>query len=126
MKKILYLTTILFCSLSLVAFSQSRKDKKKAEIITKYTLSFSSKGEGYDADAKQAIIKFIKDYELRKDVVLKYFEIPWGREGEFDMCFNLDNMGIRARKDFVTKINKFIAKYPLVQGITNQPCRSNR
>lgn len=126
MKKILYLTAILLCSLSLSVFSQSRKDKKKAKIITKYTISFSSKGEGYDADAKQAIIKFIKDYELKKDVALKYFEIPWGKEGEFDMCFNLDNMGPHVRKDFATKMNKFIVKYPLVQGITNQPCRSNR
>lgn len=126
MKKGLYYSILMLCLLSISAFSQSKHDKKKAKVITKYSLSFISKGEGYDAVAKQEISKFIKDYELKKDVVLRYFEIPWGREGEFDMCFNLDNMGKSVRKDFVNKMNKFIEKYPLVQGITNEPCRSNR
>ncbi|MES2838289.1 MAG: hypothetical protein V4667_12240 [Bacteroidota bacterium] len=126
MKKLFYYSTLILCLLSVSAFSQSRKDKKKAKVITKYSLSFVSKGEGYDAVAKQEVGKFIKEYEIKKDVILRYFEIPWGREGEFDLCFNLDNMSKSIRKDFVNKMNKFIEKYPLVQGITNEPCRSNR
>lgn len=117
---------LMLSLLSVSAYSQTRKDKKKAKIITKYTISFISKGEGPDVVAKQEIGKFLKEYEVKKDVVLRYFEIPWGREGEFDMCFNLDNMSKSIRKDFVNKMNKFIEKYSLVQGITNEPCRSNR
>lgn len=123
--KALQLIILLLLVVS-TGFAQSRKDAKKAKVITKYTLSFTSKGEGYDAVARQEVTKFIKEYELKKDVALKYFEIPWGREGEFDMCFNLDNMSKSVRKDFAHKMDKFITKYPLVKSITNEPCRSNR
>ncbi len=84
-------------------------------------VSFISIGQGINFEASKYFPSVIEKFNKEKKVKLKYEIIPWGREGEFNYCFN-EQPKI---KEFIIFAKKEMAKYENVEFHEN-PLNCNR
>lgn len=80
-----------------------------------FTVSFISKGEGIDRDLKtkfeEGLAKFNADQQLNLTPEKK----PWGREGEFNLEFDLKNLSTKQKKAFSSFVKETIGNSDMLQ-----------
>jgi hypothetical protein len=125
MKKILFLFILTFTTLSLVGQTATPENKtatpvkkkrfwkkrKKTAVVTKTTeinpkyrlaLSFISYGTGTDGKMYQKVDSFLKV----QPKPLVCVDQPWGREGELDKYFLLNELDKKAQTEFIAQLKK--------------------
>lgn len=86
-------------------------------------VSFISIGAGTDPDAKAILEAYVYDYKLKNNKVVAYYMIPWGREGEVDCCFPLDELNASEQKNFIEGLYKIVQGKELIQITENMKSR---
>jgi hypothetical protein len=85
-------------------------------------ITFSSRGEGINGDARKSLDEYIKHFESNKNVQINYHMKSWGREGETDYCFNLSNLNSTDQNDFVSQAKELLKSANLVSISENKNC----
>ena len=52
--------------------------------------------------------------------------VPWGREGEVDLCYLLDELDNEAQASFVAEVKERLSYRSLVQFAENETCQHKR
>lgn len=86
-------------------------------------VSFISFGAGTDPEAKAILEAYVYDYKLKNNKVVSYYMIPWGREGEVDCCFPLDELNASEQNNFIDGLKKVIQGKELIQVNENMKSR---
>jgi hypothetical protein len=86
-------------------------------------VSFISIGAGTDPEAKAILEDYVYDYKLKNNKVVSYYTIPWGREGEVDCCFTLEELNASEQNNFIDGLNKVIQGKELIQITENMKSR---
>ena len=74
------------------AQNEASVPEKVMESSYPVTVSFYSIGEGTDGSAITRFKEFILEFNTKESVLLAYETNPWGREGEVDYCFKLEEL----------------------------------
>ncbi len=127
MKSIVYIC-ILFSLVSCDTPKRLAKKKAKEELLTadinyRFSVSFISIGSGTDGKAKKVFEAFIADFNTKNKCKLVYETTPWGREGEVDCCFPLDELNASEQNNFIEGLKKAIAGKELIQINENMKSR---
>lgn len=85
-------------------------------------VSFISQAAGID---RQLHPKFMELYKSYKPAVTAEVT-PWGREGEVDYCFKLNELNSKQQKDFVQKVREAMGNTDMVYIKENAPCVHKR
>ncbi|MFN0189568.1 MAG: hypothetical protein ACKVQV_12780 [Bacteroidia bacterium] len=101
----------------------TREQAKLGPDTFRLVVSFISFGAGTDPDARALLEAYVYDYKLKNDKVVSYFMIPWGREGEVDCCFPLEELNASEQKNFIVGLNKVIQGKELIQINENMKSR---
>lgn len=101
----------------------TREQAKLGPDTFRLVVSFISIGAGTDPEAKSILEAYIYDYKLKNNKVVSYFMIPWGREGEVDCCFPLDELNASEQNNFIEGLNKVIQGKELIQVNENMKSR---
>lgn len=86
------------------------------------TISFFSKGAGTDRIHHPKFKEFISNYKP----VIAYEEARWGREGEIDYCFKLNELSTAEQEVFIEKAREILAGSDLVHINENAECVHKR
>src|SRR5262245_41438987 len=62
------------------------------EPLYRFIISFYSVGEGTEGEQMTKLEKFIPDYGKKINKDIPFEKTHWGREGEANYCFKLDNL----------------------------------
>jgi hypothetical protein len=84
-------------------------------------VSFISIGAGTDAQAREKLEQLIQQHQVDFGMPVAKEEIPWGREGEVDVCFKLLGQDKKAKDSFVKKLREAFKENKLVQITENTP-----
>ncbi len=77
-------------------------------------VAFASRASGPDAEGLKRIQELIKVYENKFNKKISYNIGRYGREGETDYSFDLNNLSKKQVKKFVAVLNKEMRKYNVV------------
>ena len=91
-----------------------------------FTVSFYSTGGGTDSKMIERFNAFVASYEKEKNVTLEHETNGWGREGEVDYCFKLDELSEKERNDFSQQAMKLLSESQLVHYMQNGQCHQRR
>jgi hypothetical protein len=80
----------------------------------RFIVSFYSKGNGTDSKLIDKYTQFIKEFELNKVLTLSNEIIYWGKEGETDFCFKLENLNQNVQNEFITESKALLKESDLV------------
>jgi hypothetical protein len=91
----------------------------------KYRLivSFISIGEGTDPDARKIMDGVIEKWNQKTGKSIEMVAMPWGREGEVDFCFRLNELSTDDQVTFVKDLKKSMEGRSLIQFAENQEGR---
>lgn len=92
------------------------------ETVYRLIISFISIGEGTDGDARQLMDNLLGIWAEHNQVTLKYDSFPWGREGEVDYCFRLNELNTELQDAFVSEMREVMKDRNLIQITENQKC----
>ncbi len=83
---------------------------KKTQIANDCILyvSFISTGAGIDREAKQNVLSFIENYNKVHNLSIVYETIRWGREGEVDFCFRLNELKKGKQNKFIQDMRELV------------------
>lgn len=81
----------------------------------KLVVSFISIGEGTDPEAAGLLAGALAEYGSSKGKSPSYIMIPWGREGEVDCCFILNELAPSEQREFIAFLKGKLASRPLIQ-----------
>ena len=96
------------------------------DLIYAFTASFYSIGEGTDGNAINSFKSYIETFNKSENVVLAYVTTPWGREGEVDYCFVLEELSGKQRAKFIEGAKKLFTEKSLVHLNENGRCHPKR
>ncbi|MEO0312272.1 MAG: hypothetical protein RIQ89_1929 [Bacteroidota bacterium] len=101
---------------------------KTAEGDTIYLLqiSFYSIGAGTDLGAITAVDELIKTSSKRYGAQINCIKKPWGREGEVDYCFLLNELTTDLQPIFIKDAKQATSQSELVRLVENSPSRHKR
>lgn len=113
MHRIFYL--IIFIVFECVSFSCATSRTKVSQEIRsqnqcRLVISFISKGGGIDRDAKKNVLAYIENYNKTHSLTLVYETVRWGREGEVDFCFALEELKKRQQVKFIDGLKTLVQK----------------
>ncbi len=91
--------------------------------MCRLTISFISMGEGTDPQAREKMDQVLNSWQEKNQMNVEKEEIPWGREGEVDFCFNLKDLKAEDQARFVKEIKEAFQGNKLVQIAENKPPR---
>jgi hypothetical protein len=116
MKLIILSTVLLFttaaCSMSRKAeLNQSVKTESSVSEDTSYRfiVSFISIGSGIDKKAKNHYEEFLNDFQLKHNVTILYEKKYWGREGEVNFCFMLNELNKEDQEKFILESKNLLS-----------------
>jgi hypothetical protein len=89
-------------------------------------VSFISIGEGIDSKARQSLDSMLNSWKEKKNKEIIAEMMPWGREGEVDYCFKLNELSAQEQTDLVNEVMTAFKGNSLVQISENQPARHKR
>lgn len=124
---VLFITCNLLLMASSCKSSSSSKSSTKMtnktenkEVKDNYTLviSFYSIGGGTDGTHIRKFNEFVENYNPKPSPIIT----PWGREGEIDYCFTLNELSTKQKKDFVNQVRELLKDCKLVHINENAPC----
>ncbi len=85
-------------------------------------LSFYSIGSGVDGNHLRKFSEFLESYQPKLNPIIT----PWGREGEVDFCFTLNELSTKQRNQFVKQVREQLKDCKLVHINENAPCVHKR
>jgi len=85
-------------------------------------ITFSSRGEGINGNAVETLNSFIDEFESQYDVSIEFNINNWGREGEKDYCFNLENLNSKIKGSFIAESKGLLEEKNLVTITENRIC----
>ncbi len=88
-------------------------------------VTFASIGAGIDPNAKLNLDNYIKSFKEKSGKLVKYGTLAWGREGEYDCEFSLNELNLNEQNDFVQGLKKQFEGNQLIQIEENKPSRFN-
>ena len=91
------------------------QNKLQADITYRVIVSFISIGAGTDPDAHPVLDAFVQQYMDTTSKKIVYQAQPWGREGEMDICFTLDNLSAEEQVNFINGLKVAFLKRELVR-----------
>jgi hypothetical protein len=106
-KQIIFLSALLMFGVVSCKCHKNQKEKPvtKTEQTTdstyRFIVSFISKGAGIDSKSNDAIASYITTFNNQNDATVKYDKINWGKEGEMDYCFKLNELKSNKQEDFI-------------------------
>jgi hypothetical protein len=89
-------------------------------------ISLISIGAGTDQEAKHDIDQFIFDYQTKFGIRVGYANQAWGREGESDMMFTLNELTAEKQGEFIKGMREKLKGRELIQIEENKKNRFNR
>lgn len=92
-----------------------RKGDEKMRLV----VSFISQGEGIDRKTNDAFVTWVKQKGN-----ITYDANNWGREGEINYCFALDNLSPAEQDKFVEEARAQLNGRPLVKFNENSSCEN--
>jgi hypothetical protein len=95
--------------------SWTREEAKAGPDNFRLVVSFISIGAGTDPDAKQSLDRYIAEFKTRTGKMPAYVMIPWGREGEVDCCFNMEELTASEQGDFIAGLRNTMKSRELIQ-----------
>ncbi|MGV3630109.1 MAG: hypothetical protein ACO1O6_02835 [Bacteroidota bacterium] len=125
MKKYLF---ILFL-LPLAACHHSKKlhdqpvSNEQAAGNMRFIVSFHSIGSGINREALKLFDAFIPGFEEKNKVKLTIQKTRWGKEGEIDYCFKLDELKPKLQEAFISETKELLKDSKWVLYKENSPCR---
>lgn len=99
---------------------------KNGDEIYAFTASFYSIGEGTDGPAINNFREYITSFNNSEKVNLAYESNAWGREGEIDFCFMLEELSAKQRIKFIDGAKKLFTEKNLVHIGENGRCHPKR
>jgi hypothetical protein len=108
---------------SVTAENKSNMTSNNEKKVFRFTVSFISKGAGTDYQIKQKYDAFITDFETRNKVKLTINKAPWGREGETDYCFELNELNNEIVEKFITESKALLSTSDRINIGENTNCR---
>lgn len=136
MKQLFFLIAIFSLAISTV----SCKAKKEATTTTsettptttamtetkehtyRFIISFISKGTGVDRNNVEALLKYVEAQPKKPE----YEKIQWGREGEMDFCFQLNELKKDEQAKFIKDVKNQMAGSDRVFMTENMACTHQR
>ena len=98
--------------------SNTETSTQESEEIYGLIVSFYSPGNGIDRQAKNGYIGFLST----KYPKLVFEKIKWGREGEVDFCFLLDELTDKQKGQFIKKSKKLLSDSQKVHFYEDRAC----
>lgn len=99
---------------------------KEQNEVYPLSVSFFSIGEGTDGKMMNRYKEFIAIFSKEKKLTLAYEQNAWGREGEVDYCFLLEELNAKQRIEFIEKSKTLLAESKLVHVVENGRCHPKR
>jgi len=97
-----------------------------SDTVFRFGVSFISIGSGTDKQAKQKFNQFIQEFNATNKINLKVEIINWGREGEVDYCFGLNELDVKSQADFISQVKGILGNSSLVKYYENETCKHPR
>ena len=125
-----HLIVLVLLVLSMAECNNSKKikDNKKTIADTSrsqsadiYSLivSFYSPGNGIDRAIKTEYVNFLNSNYPN----IKYEKIKWGKEGEIDFCFKLDELDDNKKEWFINETNELLTKSNKIHIFEDTACK---
>ena len=102
------------------------QNTNKTDTLCRLSVSFISIGSGTDKKAMQEYNQYIIQYEQKNKIKLNYEIIPWGREGENDYCFKLNELNEQQQDQFITETKEILKNSTLVRYSENSISRHKK
>lgn len=100
-----------------------QNDAKTDSLQIRLVIAFISIGEGTDQEAIGKLNTYVDEFNRDHQVKAINYQMPWGREGEVDNCFKLENFTPDEQDKFITGVRELFKGNKLVQIQENQPDR---
>ncbi len=91
-----------------------------------YKVSFISIGGGIDHDAIKSCKEFVAAFEKQHRTAVPLKIASWGREGEKDFCFYLQDMSAEKAKTFIAELEDNLKGSSLIRYKYNCKCDKYR
>lgn len=89
-------------------------------------VSFISIGEGTDRQGRETLDGVLAEWKTKKGKEITFESVAWGREGENDFCFRINDLNEKEQQMFVSDMKTAFKGRSLVQITENQPCVHKR
>jgi hypothetical protein len=96
------------------------------EVTYRYLVSFYSEASGIDYQGLTTFETWVVDYGKNLQLTIAYDKIPWGREGETEVCFKLSELNEKQQAEFVAAANEKLKSVQRVHTYENQPCKHQK
>jgi len=102
--------------------SNSKTEESSKSEVYRLIVSFYSTASGIDQKAKQAFTEWVKN----DNSSITMEAVPWGREGEVDICFSLKGMSSDEQSNFVNKAKENLSNAKNVHFYENEACKHKK
>lgn len=86
-----------------------------ADSTCRFVVSFISIGAGIDNKAREEFDKFVLEYSAKNKEHIVYIPERWGREGEIDYCFKLNDLNASKQEEFIREAKGLLKESSLVR-----------
>lgn len=97
--------------------------KTSGDSLMRFIVSFYSIGSGSESEQMVNLKTHIASFEKKIAKRISYSQAPWGREGEVDYCFSLNDLTGQQQTDFIKGAKEVLAKAQWVHYFENKACR---
>jgi hypothetical protein len=102
---------------------QKEMSPTSTEKNIRLVVTFASIGAGIDEKGKTMLDGYINSFKEKSGKLVKYGTLAWGREGEYDCEFSLNELNLNEQTDFVNGLKKLFGGNQLIQIEENKPSR---
>jgi hypothetical protein len=96
------------------------------QVVYRYLVSFYSIASGPDNEGMRNFENWIATYGNERKMTIAYDKIPWGREGETEICFILSGMSAEKQQEFIAAANEMLKSVKQVNTYENQACKHQK
>lgn len=124
------LAKLLLCTIVITSCGQFNKSKPiepmQSDVIqsdiSRLIVSFYSKGSGIDSKSKDLYLNYLDSIAKQDGLKLNYTAISWGKEGEVNFCFMLNEYNSEKQIDFINDSKLILKEGRNIHFYENQPC----
>lgn len=102
---------------------QKEMSPTSTEKNIRLVVTFASIGAGIDEKGKTMLDGYINSFKEKSGKLVKYGTLAWGREGEYDCEFSLNELNLNEQTDFVKGLKKLFEGNQLIQIEENKASR---
>jgi hypothetical protein len=108
------------------ADATAQAETQTPQIVYRFLVSFYSVASGPDNEGMRGFEEWIATYGNERKTTIAYDKIPWGREGETEICFILNGMSPEQQQEFITAASERLKTVKQVNTYENQPCKHQK